>query len=458
MTRKRTTAPSAASSRVVDDFKIIRGIGPLYEKHLHDAGIRTFAQLAKLSSEDVAIHLPNLSASQIRKQGWIIQARKLATKAVSKLRGKKSTVPTTRQHYENFTIEFLLNEKNKLRRLRIMHVQSGDVETWANWQTEEVSHFLARHSGTRIPEGKTQKAEAITAKPGSTSKKTKWAKSAKPKTIQSRSSKQISAKVAGKAAHKGISQKPESPMAPEIKKGSAKSLTRKTKQSRSKARKSVKPIVNTHPDEVHQKPDISTAPKVDQRQVKPAGSEPGQSKQLAPIQFRPAAEVLPKRFLQRSITSPVPEEIKHQAGSLKPEAPQSQIVRETNSQMGAIRLLQWNNFMADSDQPVQSLPYDQNFDVSLTLDISNLHIATKSQLEITGILLAKKLGSHKRRVISEAQVVIPYSPIINVCIGKTALEQGLYRLEAQIKLNNSETKEPTKSIYASLQGGLFQVY
>ena len=38
MARKRTTTSRVASSRVVDDFKIIHGIGPLYEKHLRDAG------------------------------------------------------------------------------------------------------------------------------------------------------------------------------------------------------------------------------------------------------------------------------------------------------------------------------------------------------------------------------------------------------------------------------------
>ena len=73
--------------------------------------------------------------------------------------------------------------------------------------------------------------------------------------------------------------------------------------------------------------------------------------------------------------------------------------------MGVIRLLQWNNFMADSDQPMQTLPHNQNFDVKLKLDISNVPIATKSQLDITGTLIAKKLGTHERRVIGETQVI-----------------------------------------------------
>ena len=113
MTRKRSGVSRVASSRVVDDFKIIRGIGPLYEKRLHDAGIRTFAQLASQSPEDVAAFIPKLSVMHVRNQGWILQARKLASKKTdSKLRKDEKPVSTTHQHYENFTFEFLMNEKN----------------------------------------------------------------------------------------------------------------------------------------------------------------------------------------------------------------------------------------------------------------------------------------------------------------------------------------------------------
>ncbi len=597
MTRKRNTNLRVASSWVVDDFKVIRGIGPLYEKHLHDAGVRTFTQLAKLSPEDVATHIPNLSASQVRKQGWVLQARKLVSKKTeAKPRRKKSTVPTTRQHYENFTVEFLLNDKNKLRRLRVMHVQSGDVETWANWRQEEVTHFLARHTGAGIQERIIQKPEVMIAKSKSAVQETKSVRSIKPKTRhrsstrksvkpeiktqpktpprkpkavsvpsekkdqvkstqpkaeQIRISAQKSVKPVVKPPSKKLSQKPESLMVPEVIKDQTNSITRKTKQShlttgklvepvvntppekitqesemvsatkeekvqeevtqtrtkqnRSKARKSAKPIVKAPPNEISKKPEtplalevkkgqaksvrpegteshssaqkpvdkpivetppkdisrkseVPTVPKVEQDQTRSAPLETGQKKQLAPILFRPAAEVLPKKFLQKSNTSPIPEEIKHQADSSQPETPQPQVIRETKRQMGVIRLLQWNNFMADSDQPMQTLPHDQNFDVKLKLDISNVPIATKSQLDITGTLIAKKLGTHERRVIGETQVILPYSPTISLRVGKLALEQGLYRLEAEIKLNAPEAVSLPKGIDTILQGGLFQVY
>ena len=454
MARKRKTASRVASSRVADDLKLINGIGPAFEKKLHKAGIRTFAQLAKKSPAEVATHLPNLSASQIRKQGWNLQARKLASRTGNTRSGKnKSAVSTTRQHYENFTVEFLLNDKNKLRRLRIMHVQSGDVETWAKWKVEEVSHFLARHTGAQFPERNMQKLEATSVKTKSSVKGTKLVRSAGPKPGH-RSSTMKSVKPENKSRTRKPILKTEAVSVPRIKKDPAKSAQPKAKRSRGREQKSVEPVVR----DTTQKPEALTAPEVKIGEAKSVTRKTGQSKIQAPILFRPAAEVIPRRFLQKSKTSLAPEAIKHQDEFPQPGASQSQVMRKAQDQIGAIRLLQWNNFTADSDQPVQSLPHDQLFDVKLLLDIRDVPIVEKSGLDISGTLLAKKLGSHEHMVVSETQVVIPYSPIINLRVRDVSLKEGLYRLEAQIKLNEAEVATPTKSTYASLQGGLFQVY
>jgi hypothetical protein len=55
------------------------------------------------------------------------------------------------QHYVNFTIEFLLDEKNRIRCTRVVHVQSGDADTWAGWGADQLFDFLARHAGVHIP-------------------------------------------------------------------------------------------------------------------------------------------------------------------------------------------------------------------------------------------------------------------------------------------------------------------
>ena len=151
MTETRDNSPELHPPPAKDNFKLIYGIGPVTENRLYNAGIHTFAQLAKLSPQAIAGCVPSLSATQVQEQEWILQARKLASgRRGSKPRRKQENMPTTRQHYENFTFEFLLNEKNKIHRLRITHVQSGDVDTWTNWSPEDITGFLARHTGARL--------------------------------------------------------------------------------------------------------------------------------------------------------------------------------------------------------------------------------------------------------------------------------------------------------------------
>lgn len=328
----------------MDDLKLIRGIGPAIEKHLHAEGIRTFTQIEKLSAEVIAGLVPNVSANQISRQGWIRQARRLASeKAGAESRKKGVTASTSRQHYENFTLEFLLNEKNKIRRIRIVHVQSGDVDSWAKWSAGEISNFLARHTRARFPQAKTP--------------------------IQ-----------------KTLAVKPESDVNKSI------------------------------PEETIKK-------EIEQR------------KYIAPIVFKPATNNL-----------------------LKDVSHKTQLISVPKNATERIGLLKWIVSNANSKLPVLSLPHDQNFNVQLTLDMSKVSHSETSKFELTGMLFAKKMGSKIREMIGETKTVVPYSPIISLNIDNATLAQGLYRLEAYIKLNQSEDVSFPKSIDTSLQGGLFQVY
>lgn len=152
MANKRFTTSKTIHPQKMDDLKLIRGIGPAIEKHLHAEGIRTFTQIKKLSAETIAGLVPNVSANQISRQGWIRQARRLASeKAGTESRKRGVTAPTSRQHYENFTFEFLLGEKYKIRCMRMVHVQSGDMDTWTEWNTERLIAFLAWHTGAHLP-------------------------------------------------------------------------------------------------------------------------------------------------------------------------------------------------------------------------------------------------------------------------------------------------------------------
>jgi predicted flap endonuclease-1-like 5' DNA nuclease len=72
----RAVAQPAAGK---DDLKKIKGIGPAIEKKLNQAGIRTYAALAALSTEELEAILGN--TRRLVKEGELIaQAKKLARK------------------------------------------------------------------------------------------------------------------------------------------------------------------------------------------------------------------------------------------------------------------------------------------------------------------------------------------------------------------------------------------
>lgn len=78
---KAIAAPKPpASPSAKDNLKVIKGIGPAIEKKLNDAGIQTYAALARLGKRD----LENILGSQIKRlqdeNDLIAQAKKLAKK------------------------------------------------------------------------------------------------------------------------------------------------------------------------------------------------------------------------------------------------------------------------------------------------------------------------------------------------------------------------------------------
>ena len=79
--KSRSAAPSApaASASGDDDLKQIRGIGPLNETRLHEAGVTSFAQIAAWTPEEAAAMGERLSfGGRIERENWVEQARTLA--------------------------------------------------------------------------------------------------------------------------------------------------------------------------------------------------------------------------------------------------------------------------------------------------------------------------------------------------------------------------------------------
>ena len=151
MVRKQSRILNTVPPIQADDFRLIKGIGPALAGRLYDAGVCTYKQLAFLSPAKLAEMVTGLSANQISRQDWSGQAHKLATKKRQpKPPPKDRPKRSISQHYENFTIEFLVDEKHAVRRTRVAHIQSGDADTWAGWEARQLVDFLARHTGVRV--------------------------------------------------------------------------------------------------------------------------------------------------------------------------------------------------------------------------------------------------------------------------------------------------------------------
>jgi predicted flap endonuclease-1-like 5' DNA nuclease len=66
-----------------DDLKMIRGIGPAFERELRRLGIITFAQIATWTPEDIDAIGPKIKAKpeRIRRENWIESATELAKRS-----------------------------------------------------------------------------------------------------------------------------------------------------------------------------------------------------------------------------------------------------------------------------------------------------------------------------------------------------------------------------------------
>jgi hypothetical protein len=168
MSSKRLPASGAEGQTGIDNFQLVRGIGPGIEQRLHNAGILTFAELAALTPNDIAALLTNiagLSAERVVKLAWIEQAQALASEHAANNRHSLAETAVSirqvassdhyqdldaaaqRQHLETFTVELLLDEENQVRRTSLVHIQAWKKESWAGWDESRVVRFLIEQAG-----------------------------------------------------------------------------------------------------------------------------------------------------------------------------------------------------------------------------------------------------------------------------------------------------------------------
>ena len=159
MVRKQLQTFKGSTSSKGDDFSCIKGIGLATQKHLHDAGILTFAQLGATSPKEIANLVTGRSAKHIIKENWIDQARKLAQMTPPLQTQSSEAVRELRQHYATFTVELLLDEDNSVRRTRAAYVQDKTEETWVGWEKSRLADFFVRGAGLKIPLSKSSPPE-----------------------------------------------------------------------------------------------------------------------------------------------------------------------------------------------------------------------------------------------------------------------------------------------------------
>jgi len=145
--------PMHAAGQVVDDFKIVEGIGPAVEKRLHAAGIQTYAQLARVKPEKLANILEGMigySPKRIVEQDWSDQARVLAEQAEQAIPEESHKPVNNSLHYASYTLELLLDRDNQVRRTRAMHVQTRQESSWAGWDAGRLHGFLVDSGNLQI--------------------------------------------------------------------------------------------------------------------------------------------------------------------------------------------------------------------------------------------------------------------------------------------------------------------
>lgn len=82
-TSDETAKPSEPNSEpVVDDLKLIKGVGPKLEKMLHELGITTFAQIASWNKSDIEEISEKLGSfkDRVTRDDWVKKARQLNKK------------------------------------------------------------------------------------------------------------------------------------------------------------------------------------------------------------------------------------------------------------------------------------------------------------------------------------------------------------------------------------------
>lgn len=145
---------SAPRSRQLDqaDLQAVRGIGPKAAVLLKKAGISDLGQLARTPVNELVAALAglhgNFDSDRIIRERWLTQAAALAAiPASAELEGETAARPVR----HSFTVEVRLAPADRaIVSTKIVHVQTGDEETWADLNPEGLAAFIGDRSQIRL--------------------------------------------------------------------------------------------------------------------------------------------------------------------------------------------------------------------------------------------------------------------------------------------------------------------
>jgi len=134
-----------------DDLTRIAGLGQDIARRLDEAGIRTYAELAGCSADEIAKVLPDASPLLWECiDGWRHRAQELAGgTAIRPERGGPGA--GNGQHYESFIVRVLLNDDGSIRDTRMEHIGTGRVKRWADWDHDAMLGFLKEAAAPTAP-------------------------------------------------------------------------------------------------------------------------------------------------------------------------------------------------------------------------------------------------------------------------------------------------------------------
>lgn len=74
----QVAAPKNLLESQADDFTLLHGIGPVFARRLHQAGIRTFRQLSETPAETLRAVVQAKNWQKVDPEAWRVEARTLA--------------------------------------------------------------------------------------------------------------------------------------------------------------------------------------------------------------------------------------------------------------------------------------------------------------------------------------------------------------------------------------------